>query len=142
MKPIVILTLITALVTGTALAAPQTVTWVGVDRAITNDDGSPYTDSFGVVFSCGTVRGGPYNITATVQNTNLVPGPKTSTGSGTSLSNILDAQPDGVYYCVAQELATSGNISVASNESERIEKKGTIFDVNRVAPNAPGLRVE
>ncbi len=140
MKKLVLVLLVVAPIL-VVWAAPQPVTYFAVIRATMNEDGSPITDSAGVIFRCGTQQGGPYNIELIAVNASLTPAPVTG-NPGRPLNDALGTSSDGSYWCVAHEYTTAGRESLPSNESERVDKVGSLFFADRNAPVAPGLGIE
>lgn len=121
---------------GIAKAATFEVSFASVVRPTQNDDGSVYDPAPGsVVWQCS----GAATVELVQPTAALTPDPINPAAVGTDLANIFAGQPDGNYTCVAREQSATNLRSLASNTSEQVEKRGAIFLVVRVVPNAPSV---
>lgn len=120
----------------TVEAATFEVTFASVVRPTANDDGSAYDSTPGsVVWQCS----GAATLELIQGTAALQPDPTNPAAVGTTLATIFSGQPDGNYTCEAREQSVTNVRSLASNTSESIEKRGALFLVSRVVPNAPSV---
>lgn len=143
MRKLLLAALVAVLSSGylaTTWAAQIEVTFASVFRPTQNDDGSAYDPTPGsIVWQCQDTAGALPAIEVIQTTTELVPDTRNPGAVGSLLSTIFAGAADGTYTCIAREqnAATPPLRSNPSNVSEPLEKRGALFLVTRVVPNAP-----